>query len=164
MESKVCTACGQQVRGSHSSCWKCNTSFSGPVAAGAVIERKPDSVPGESRWKAVTRIFGLLLVLAGLGAAVYFYGFFDISVEVPKTVLFGTTIGGGRVANLSLMAERQNGIMFGFGVAIVGAVLLYLGRSGGKAAAEQRKCPKSEELIKDYAENFRYCQKELIAA
>jgi len=56
----------------------------------------------------------------------YFFAFFDVSVEVPTQEIFGTTVGGGRVANLSLMAERQND-HFRVRRACVGAVLLYLG-------------------------------------
>ena len=55
----------------------------------------------------LTRMFGLFLVLCGLGAAVYFYGFFETSIEVPTTQILGTTVGGGRVANLSLMQDGK---------------------------------------------------------
>lgn len=75
-------------------------------------------------------IIGLFLVVCGLGAAVYFFLFFDTSVEVPVTDLGnGLTVGGNRVNNLGLMDDRRNGIVFGFGFAAVGGVLMYIGRT-----------------------------------
>ncbi|MCE9584704.1 MAG: hypothetical protein K8T20_19605 [Planctomycetes bacterium] len=75
--------------------------------------------------KSLTRMAGLFLLLIGLGAAVYFFMFFDVSVE---------TNSGDRVVNLSLMSQRQNGIVFGFGMAVVGAIIVAIGNMGAKAA------------------------------
>lgn len=72
---------------------------------------------------------GGLMILAGLVGAVFFFFFFETSVEVPTTELLGQTIGGGRVNNLGLMAQRQNGMIFSFGVAIVGAVFEFIAKS-----------------------------------
>jgi len=69
----------------------------------------------------------LFLLLGGLTAAVYFWLYFDISVEIPRQEIMGTTFGGGRVANLSLMAERQNGMLMSIVAACAGGILLYLG-------------------------------------
>ena len=54
-----------------------------------------------------------LLIASGFLMTVYFYFFFDPSIETPF----------GRVNNLGLMAERQNGMLFGFGIAILGAFM-----------------------------------------
>jgi hypothetical protein len=35
-------------------------------------------------------------------------------------------VGGGRVNNIGLMAQRQNGILFGFGASIVSAIVYFL--------------------------------------
>ncbi len=112
--------------------------------------------------KSFARVVGLLLVLSGLGAAVYCFAIFDVSVEVPRQEILGITIGGGRVANLSLMAERQNGILFGFGAAFVGGIFMFLGRETKTTiAADERKCPFCAEFVKTEAKVCRYCHKEL---
>ncbi len=71
----------------------------------------------------------IIMIVGGLVMAAYFFFFFDTSVQVPTTYVFGQTVGG-RVNNLGLMAERQNGILFGLGVAILGAVIGFLSGSG----------------------------------
>jgi hypothetical protein len=81
-------------------------------------------------------IIGLFLVVCGLGAAVYFFLAFDTSVEVPVTDLGnGLTVGGQWVNNIGLMADRQNGILVGFGFAAVGGVLMFIGRMRKTAAS-----------------------------
>lgn len=71
---------------------------------------------------------GAFFMMAGICAVVYFMFFFDTSVAVPETTFFGTTIGGGRVNNIGLMATRQNGLICGIGAAIFGAILFFLGQ------------------------------------
>jgi hypothetical protein len=118
----------------------------------------------ETKGSPFTRFVGVLLLMGGLSASVYYYLAFDTSVQVPKTVIMGQTFGGGRVNNLGLMQDRQNGILFGFGAAILGGVLTYLGRGQTKtaaAAADERKCPFCAEVIKVEAKVCRFCQKEL---
>ena len=58
--------------------------------------------------------------------------FFDTSVEVPTTTVFGQTIGGGRVNNLGLMSDRSNGIIIGIGAAIFGLILSIVAKSKSK--------------------------------
>jgi hypothetical protein len=64
-------------------------------------------------WIAGFMLFG------GLILAFYYFLFFDISVQAPTVEVFGQTVGGQRVANLSLMSQRQNGTIFGLGLAIL---------------------------------------------
>jgi len=114
--------------------------------------------------KSLIRMGGLFLLLCGMGGAVYFYGFFDTSVEVPTTTILGNIFGGERVANLSLMAERQNGILFCFGVVVVGGLVMYKGRDTTTTflgVKTQKKCPHCAEYIKAEAKICRYCQKEI---
>jgi len=66
------------------------------------------------------RTIGILLLLGGLAIAAYFFLAFDTSVES----------GIGRVNNLGLMADRQNGIILGIGLGVVGTIMLVIGARG----------------------------------
>lgn len=72
-------------------------------------------------------LVGSLMLIGGLIGAAYFFFFFETSVDVPPQKIFGQTVE--RVNNLGLMAQRQNGIIFSFGVAIVGALIEFFSRS-----------------------------------
>lgn len=74
----------------------------------------------------VAAFAGLFLLVCGLIAAVYFFAIFDTSVPTSM---------GFRVNNIGLMQDRQNGIIFGFGAAIAGGVLMYIGRKRSPEAA-----------------------------
>lgn len=63
------------------------------------------------------RTLGVFLLIAGLATAGYFFLGFDTSVES----------GVGPVNNLGLMADRQNGIMVGIGLGVVGTIMLAVG-------------------------------------
>jgi hypothetical protein len=77
---------------------------------------------------AYERLCGLCGIgfLGGLAIAIYFFFFFDTSVAVPSVSFMGEEFGGGRVNNIGLMAQRQNGILFGFGTSIVSAIVYFL--------------------------------------
>lgn len=66
------------------------------------------------------RSIGILLLVCGLAVAAYFFLAFDTSVES----------GMGRVNNLGLMADRQNGIIVGIGLSVVGTIMLVIGARG----------------------------------
>lgn len=66
------------------------------------------------------RTIGILLLLGGLAVSAYFFLAFDTSVES----------GMGRVNNLGLMADRQNGIILGIGLSVVGTIMLVIGARG----------------------------------
>jgi len=76
---------------------------------------------------------GTLMIIGGIVAVIYFAIFFDTSVAIPTTEIFGQTIGGGRVNNLGLMNDRSNGIMIGIGAAIFGLILSIVAKSKSKA-------------------------------
>ena len=65
--------------------------------------------------------FGLFAI--GCLVTIYFFIGYDTSVEVPTTEWFGQEIGGGRVNNLGLMQNRQNGIIFGAMITFIGLFL-----------------------------------------
>jgi hypothetical protein len=68
------------------------------------------------------RTIGILLLLGGLAVAAYFFLAFGTSVES----------GIGRVNNLGLMADRQNGIILGIGLGVVGTIMVVNGARGKK--------------------------------
>lgn len=61
-----------------------------------------------------------LLILAGAGIIIYYMFFFDTSVAVPGAESLG--IESGRVNNIGLLADKQNGILCGFGLAFFGVI------------------------------------------
>ena len=66
------------------------------------------------------KTLGALLLIAGLAITAYFFLGYDTSVES----------GVGRVNNLGLMADRQNGIIIGIGLGVVGTIMLAIGSRG----------------------------------
>jgi hypothetical protein len=73
-------------------------------------------VPQPREKESILQAAGALSFLGGLALAGYFFLFFETSVES----------GVGRVVNFGLLADRQNGIIIGLGLAIVGTILLVL--------------------------------------
>lgn len=73
--------------------------------------------PGDKRNSVALRNLGVVLLCVGAAVAAYFFLVFDTSVES----------GSLRVNNLGLMADRQNGILVGIGLSVVGAILLAVG-------------------------------------
>jgi len=90
-------------------------------------------------------LVGLLLVIGGLFAVVYFIGVLDTSVPVGDC--------GERVNKIGLMRDQQNGITGGVLAAVVGGVLLFIAYSRDELgdiikkglAADERKCPAPRE-------------------
>jgi hypothetical protein len=76
--------------------------------------------PSKSQQETLSggRVFGLLLLVIGLGAVGFFLLFFDTSVSTEY----------GSVNNLGLMSDRQNGIIVGGILAVVGVLLGMTGR------------------------------------
>jgi hypothetical protein len=72
--------------------------------------------------------FGVLLCAVGTVAALYFFTVFDTSVEVPISEIMGHTVGGEHVNNLGIMNQRQNGIVISCVIALIGLILLLVGR------------------------------------
>ena len=106
------------------------------------------------------REFGLVLLIAGLCGTFYFALMFDTSVEVPETSFMEQTIGGDRVNNLGLMADRQNGIIVSLGIAVIGTLMMLFAPKTN-ASPTEKKCPFCAELIKAEATVCRFCNRDL---
>ena len=81
---------------------------------------------------SVLKPIGLLLLLAGFVIGAYFLGYYDTSVEVPQTTIMGQSIGGGRVHNIGLMQNQQNGIIVGLCVLAAGLACWLVGLYAGR--------------------------------
>lgn len=99
------------------------------------------------------QIAGGLLLLVGLLWAGYYFAIFDVSVEVPTGSFMGYEYGGGRVNNIGLMAQRQNGILIGMGVAVIGAILFGIGYSQQGSAASYSRTPQPQQSQQPQASN-----------
>jgi hypothetical protein len=102
--------------------------------------------------------FGILLLV--IGALTLFVGFgSDTTVA---------TDDGRRVHNIGLMNEKQNTILFGGAIAIIGAV--FIGFGGRRAPAQEqgssdmKRCPFCAENIRAEAIVCRFCNRELASA
>lgn len=116
-----CPHCGAATIGIVSYCSSCGK---------AIFSSSGKKSPSDPNTGSVLlRVLGGLMLAGGLLATTYFFLFFDTTVAVPTTEIFGTEVGGGRVNNIGLMADRQNGIIFGLGIAVLGVILMYMGRS-----------------------------------
>ncbi len=69
---------------------------------------------------------GTFLFIVGFFCAVYFYAFFDTSIELPNAD------GGSRIINLSLMQDQQNGLIISIVVALVGLTLIVMAERRGR--------------------------------
>ena len=120
---KRCPFCSEQIQDEAVKCRYCG-EFLQNESSGRVTLRSTSSR------SSPLQTGGLLLCVLGLGAAFYFFAVFDTSVAVPITEVLGQTAGGGRVNNLGLMSQRQNGVIISCVVAVIGVIAYVAGRAG----------------------------------
>lgn len=76
---------------------------------------------GDGGGNQALTVLGVIMFVGGVIGLFYYWQFFDTSVSVPTERFFGQTLGGGRVHNIGLMQERQNGMIIS-GIAAAAAV------------------------------------------
>ena len=118
----TCIECGARLpwadavqAAQHAAAQAASQATAPPTAMPTAMHQAPAVASGGLN--AMQIIGGLLLAVAALGA-VYFFLIFDTSVSAGAF---------GRVNNIGLLADRQNGILISIGAAIVGAILLAIG-------------------------------------
>lgn len=89
-----------------------------PLAAAVLQKGKPGEITGG-------QAVGVILALLGLLGIAYFLLLFEVSVRVPVREILGTTVGGGRVNNIGLMQDRQNGLLL-TGAAVFAGLVLFV--------------------------------------
>jgi hypothetical protein len=116
---KKCPYCDEDISIKAVKCKHCSESLCFPptIEAGSNKTGSP-----------LLQFLGATLFLVGLGFAVYYWAYFDTSVQVEPVTLFGNTIGGGRVHNIGLMQERQTGLILSVSGSCLGFVLLIVER------------------------------------
>ena len=75
------------------------------------------STPAIQTSSSGMQTLGALMLIAGIALAAYYFLAFDASVQSGST----------RVNNFGLMADRQNGIIIGIGLGLVGTIMLAIG-------------------------------------
>ncbi len=77
---------------------------------------------------------GLGYLLIGIGAIYLVIAFnMDVSISTPSTYVPGVgSIGGGEVANLDLMARRQNHLIVASLITLIGALMAIFGKDAGE--------------------------------
>lgn len=136
---KECAKCGSLIKDDAEVCKFCEAKaslISKEVKTEVREPKKQDQ--GKNDQSTPTRqigclsVIGVLMIIGGIVAVIYFAAFFDTSVETPATEILGQTIGGGRVNNIGLINDRSNGIMIGIGAAIFGLILSIVTKSKSK--------------------------------
>lgn len=119
-----CPDCGKMVSDQAEACPSCGRPVS--VKAYPQAEAGMSTPASAPQGSPILKVVGALLFLGGIAFAIYYFAYFDPSVPVPTTEILGQTIGGGRVNNLGLMQDRQNGLIFSSVATLAGLLLVIM--------------------------------------
>lgn len=126
----ICPKCSYLMQAHEVECPRCAKLAATPSAAVAPVQTSAPSMnPVSAGTTGIMGIIGIILLAFGVLGACFFFFIFNTTVQVPTFEILGTTAGGGYVNNLGLMADRQNGILFSFGIMILGCFLMFMDRS-----------------------------------
>jgi hypothetical protein len=124
--TKQCPYCSEEIYVDAAKCKHCGEFLD-------KRRRPPEQSPSSAGNAAVRglsfslRVLGDLILIGGVCVLLFYLLWFDTTVEVPKSELFGHTIGGGRVHNIGLMEQKHTGIIVGTVASALGFMLTVTG-------------------------------------